>query len=171
MELTLKIEHDECGESPRDWDNTGTMLCAHRRYTLGDIQIESESEAREWIDDNDVLVELPLYLYDHGGLAISTRSFIGRAHHADWDSGQVGIIVATRDEVLKAGLDPDDLEKLESVLKSEVKTYDTYIRGEVYWVSIRDENDDVVDSLSGLYGYEYAEEEGARMLEACKAGA
>lgn len=171
MELTLKIEHDEFGESPRDWDNTGTMLCAHRRYTLGDIQIESEREAREWIDENDVLVELPLFLYDHSGVSISTTSFIGRAHHAEWDSGEVGVIVATREEVLKAGLDPDDLERIEKVLVGEVETYDTYLRGEVYSISIVDENDDFVDSLHGLFGHTYAEEEGTRMLEECKARA
>ncbi|OPX89466.1 MAG: hypothetical protein A4E53_01543 [Pelotomaculum sp. PtaB.Bin104] len=33
----LKIFHDDCNaESPRDWDNLGTMICFHRRYNLGD---------------------------------------------------------------------------------------------------------------------------------------
>lgn len=35
---------------------------------------------------------LPLYLYDHSGISMSTGSFVGRAQHAEWDSGQVGYI-------------------------------------------------------------------------------
>ena len=35
---TIKIIHDPDIESPRDWDNLGTMACWHRRYTLGDEQ-------------------------------------------------------------------------------------------------------------------------------------
>ncbi len=169
MELTVKIEQDDCGESPRKWDNMGIMLYGHRRYTLGDIEVSSESEAREWIEENDVLLELPLYLYDHSGITMSTRSFYGRVPqgHARFDSSQVGIIVATREKVLEAGLDPDDLERIEKVLKGEVRTFDTYIRGDVYQISVWDD-DLIVDSLCGLYGHTYAEEEGARMLEACK---
>jgi len=166
MGLEIKIEHDNDTESPREWENTGTMLCAHRRYTLGDVQIQSGQEGEEWKEDRDVLVELPLYLYDHGGLALSTKSFIGRAHHAEWDSGQLGIIVATRESVVKAGLDPEDLEKIEAVLVGEVATYHSYISGDVFWVSIRDENNDIIESLGGVYGYDYAETCGNEMLEA-----
>ena len=35
---------------------------------------------------------LPLNLYDHSMLRMSTGSFLGRAQHAEWDSGQVGCI-------------------------------------------------------------------------------
>ena len=44
---------------------------------------------------------LPLYLYDHSGLAMSTESFSGRAPHAEWDSGQVGWIYVSKEDVLK----------------------------------------------------------------------
>ena len=36
MTTRIRIMHDECAESPREWDNLGTMVCAHRRYSLGD---------------------------------------------------------------------------------------------------------------------------------------
>lgn len=36
--LTIKIYADHDAESPREWDNLGTMVCWHRRYTLGDEQ-------------------------------------------------------------------------------------------------------------------------------------
>jgi len=33
---TIKIIHDPDPESPRDYDNLGTMICWHRRYNFGD---------------------------------------------------------------------------------------------------------------------------------------
>ena len=44
---------------------------------------------------------LPLYLYDHSGLAMSTESFSGRAPHAECDSGQVGWIYVSKEDALK----------------------------------------------------------------------
>ncbi len=34
----IRIQPDPEPESPRDWDNVGTMVCWHRRYSLGDEQ-------------------------------------------------------------------------------------------------------------------------------------
>jgi len=34
--LKLEIEQDSSPESPRTWDNLGTMVCFHKRYDLGD---------------------------------------------------------------------------------------------------------------------------------------
>lgn len=34
----IRIEHDQDAESPREWDNRGTMVCWHGRYKLGDEQ-------------------------------------------------------------------------------------------------------------------------------------
>ena len=36
---TIKIEQDDIGGDCREWDNTGTMVCRHRDYNLGDKQI------------------------------------------------------------------------------------------------------------------------------------
>ena len=35
---TISIYYDEDAQSPRDWDNLGTMVCWHRRYDIGDEQ-------------------------------------------------------------------------------------------------------------------------------------
>jgi len=32
----VAVYHDECAESPRDWDNVAQLLCWHNRYRLGD---------------------------------------------------------------------------------------------------------------------------------------
>ena len=42
----IKIYQDDTSEdSPReDRDNLGTMVCTHRRYNLGDVQVRSEED-------------------------------------------------------------------------------------------------------------------------------
>ncbi len=101
---SIKIFYDPDAESPRDWDNLGTLICGHSRYTLGDKH--SFSGGREFLldlcnlnDDCDLDVDqlakraekiaiiLPVFLYDHSGLAMNTKGF-----HCPWDSGQVGFI-------------------------------------------------------------------------------
>lgn len=71
---------------------------------------------------------LPLNLYDHSMLSMSISSFLGRAQHAEWDSGQVGWIYATPEDIEKeyGSLTPESYEKAEALLKSEVECYDYY---------------------------------------------
>ena len=49
---------EDSPESPREWDNLGTMVCWHRRYNLGDEQIESRDEWLAGVIDE---------LYDNDG--------------------------------------------------------------------------------------------------------
>ena len=79
---------------------------------------------------------LPLYLYDHSGLAMSTETFVGKAVHAEWDSGQVGWIYVSKEDALKE-FDSDHMtgairKKAEDLMRSEVTVYDAYLRGECY---------------------------------------
>lgn len=61
----------------------------------------SATELLRLCDKSGLVALLPLYLYDHSGLAMSTGSFIGRAPHADWDSGQVGFIYMDKDTAMR----------------------------------------------------------------------
>lgn len=116
----------------------------------------------ESMSDKDLLalakehcVILPLYLYDHSGLSMSTGSFIGRAHHAEWDSGQVGWIYAAKDTILAEyggeALSPDLIEKAEALLNGEVSYYDAFLRGEAYGFQLYEHGEEV-DSCWGFIG-------------------
>ena len=52
-------------------------------------------------DESNKVAILPLWLYDHSGPALSTASFLGRAQHTEWDSGQVGFIYMAKDTAIK----------------------------------------------------------------------
>jgi hypothetical protein len=114
------------------------------------ISVEEQDEGEPWIGDSDGFEEfsdeelqavieanviiLPLMLYEHSGMSISTRSFIGRAQHAERDSGQVGWIYCSRERFLsETGYSAAELfSRAEEMLKSEVETYDNYLQNEVY---------------------------------------
>jgi hypothetical protein len=51
-EFRLRIEPDNDSESPREWDNLGTMVCFHNRYNLGDKHNHSADSWREDILGN-----------------------------------------------------------------------------------------------------------------------
>jgi len=55
---TLKIVHDAIdAPNPRvDWDNLGTMACFHKRYSLGDEDLEfSHGQFNSWDEMEEYL--------------------------------------------------------------------------------------------------------------------
>lgn len=133
-EYRVRIVADNNDEGPRSWSNLGVMVCAHRRYNLGDTQLDSE-RFNGWEDaiehyrkEEDAVLILPLYLYDHSGITISTSPF-----SCPWDSGRVGFIYATRKAIIEecGGDAPEHIEMARQSLLAEVKTYDQFLTGDV----------------------------------------
>jgi len=161
----LTIAHDPDPNDPRSWDNAATMWCSHNRYNLGDEQVDT-GKYDSWdeaLTDIHHVVALPLYLYDHSGITISTAPFSCR-----WDSGQVGWITMTKEQVLSTfggkRVTQTKKERALDLMRSEVKTYDCYITGDVYYYTITDADGEIVESCGGYYGREYAEQDGAEAL-------
>jgi hypothetical protein len=117
------------------------------------------------IDTEDVHTILPLYLYDHSGITISTSPF-----GCNWDSGQVGWIFITNRTIKEEGIDES---KVEEYLKSDVETYDQFIRGEVYGYrvfkvtecSLGHQHEEELDSCWGHYGEDECMKEGVSIME------
>lgn len=164
----IEIHYDSDPESPREWDNLGTMVCQHRRYRLGDDHDYNLDECDSWLDVQKAVgyppVILNLYLYDHSGITISTKPF-----SCSWDSGQVGFIFATKEALLKeyGRVDEEVIQKAIKVLESEVEIYDMYLRGDVYGYRIFEvstcdfghEHKEEVESCWGYYGEDDCMEE------------
>ena len=135
---TIHIRQDLDTESPRGWDNLGTMTCFHKRYNLGDKQSMSIKEYQDWLKENSHnLIILPLFLLDHSGITIRTVSF-----NDHWDSGQVGHIYVSKEKAMKEFdwevLTNERIDKTKDILRQEVDTYDRYLTGSVYGFSIEE---------------------------------
>lgn len=160
----IKIYIDEFNEDPREWDNLGTMICFHKRYNLGDKNDLNSEDFEGWDDlesyiqkEYDASVILPLYMYDHSGITIRTYPFSCR-----WDSGQIGFIYVSKEDVRKEfevkRISKKIRDKVERILLSEVNIYDQYVRGDVYGYIINDPiTEEHVDSCWGFFGYDWNE--------------
>jgi hypothetical protein len=152
--LTVRILYDTDGPNPRkDYDQYGHMICFHRRYKLGDEHSMSVEEAKELSDK--VLKEggivLPLYLYDHSGITMSTNAF-----SCPWDSGQVGFIYQTRAEIRKnygvKRVTKKVFEQAMSSMVGEVREYDFHITGQCYGYIVESPQGENLDSCWGFLG-------------------
>jgi len=121
---------------------------AHHRYCERDmtmIRIERvyQEHLKRALDEHFYI--LPLYLYDHSGVSISTGPF-----SCPWDSGQVGFIYCSADRAQKE-IGPQFRSKIEECLKSEVETYDAYLRGLVVGYVAEDPDGEHIGSCWGFY--------------------
>ncbi len=177
-DLIAIVELDPDPPNPRDADNLGTMICLHRRYSLGDPHDYRAEDHSSWEDleqhilrDHPGAVLLPLYMMDHSGLTISTSDDMFRAiDSAGWDWGQVGLIYASAESVREAfGAKRISLRlrgKVEELLVAEVEEYDRYLRGEAYCYTVQDADGEVIDSCCGFLGLDHAVAEARAAAEA-----
>ena len=162
---TVKILVDVEPESPRDWDNVGTMIVKHPRYNLGDRPFDSDEEAamhrgfdvfsRYMRLVHKAKVVLPLSIYDHSGLSM----WVGTPYtdsYRSWDSSFVGAIVAFTEDIVKEGISADNVEE---ILRSEVDVYDQYLRGDIYGFDIQKDDEETVESCFGFYGLDEVKQE------------
>lgn len=100
------------------------------------------------LNDAADLVLMPLYLYDHGGITISTSAF-----SCLWDSGQIGWIFADREMIVKEHgvCNKRTLARTREILEGEVQTYDLYLTGQCYGYRLY-EGEEETDSCWGFLG-------------------
>lgn len=194
--FVVELHHDSDPESPRDWDNFGKIWTFDRRYNSPDETPARDPRAAleclaadlfpdanlDDMTDSDLLelvrrraVVLPVFKYEHGGVAYSTGAF-----SCPWDSGQVGWTFATRAEILAnwsgKRLTAALRKKAADLLTAGVKTYSQWANGEVYGYVIHtaedpedddslDHDGDHADSCWGFYGFEEVRAEGRSSAE------
>jgi hypothetical protein len=186
--MKLAIRQDIDVISPRDIDynsNLGTIAHWHRRYDLGDsiddlddfiIELLDIEEAalmkyHKWSYNNRYdmqslrynLLEklskkyiwLPVYMFDHSGVALNTTGF-----SCPWDSGQVGIIYASKEEIAQEfgvkRFTKKKVAQFNSYLEAELEVYSQYLNGDIYGYELTDDDGDIVDSCYGFYGSDWS---------------
>ncbi len=196
--VEIHFDSDTC--NPRkEFDHVGKMICWHRNYQLGDkhkhhdtddllwdlaTDIHPDFPSREnvewgdsvwrdraWAIVNKHFVILPLYLYDHSGITMSTGAF-----SCPWDSGHVGWtylrLEKARKDLFLSKEQPTPVEVRQhalEALESEVEEYDQYLTGQVfgfitYALGLDGEKDEELDSCWGFYGEKAALEAGKESL-------
>ena len=168
--FTLRIDYENYPENPREWDNFTKMICFHRKYRLGDKHYYNHSDYNNWeemkkdiIKNENVGVILPLYLYDHSGITISTTPF-----SCNFDSGQIGFIYVTRETIFENIKGYKILtKKLKQIvterLLNELKCYDQYLTGEIYSFEILRDNERL-EYCGGYYDKNECLEDGNNMM-------
>jgi hypothetical protein len=172
------------------------MICWHRHYDLGDKHtydgIEDffqtlckevinkgydETAELYWQDmykmlkESDLILIKAINMYDHGGITVSTSNCY--PYNDYWDAGIVGFIYVTKKTIFEECSDITEenwKERADKYLEGEMKTYDQYLRGDVYSFRltkivieqdkcphcgevIREyEDEEFVDGCSGYYG-------------------
>jgi hypothetical protein len=151
---------DDCIDPRKNEDRMGTMACVdNRKYSLGDKQLSSE-EIQEIIEDQN-FVTLPLFLYDHSGITMKTTKF-----SCPWDSGQIGIIYISKQDIIKeyGAFNKENKLKAIDYMRCEVKTYDNYLTGNIYGFQLVEKktceccsnvDEEVIDSCWGLNGDDF----------------
>jgi len=179
--FNINVYYDEDARDPRqEFDHLGKMVCFHRNYILGDkhdyktsseavynilLELGYETEQmhvdigniefikKYWPKFEKLAIVLPLYLYDHSGITMSTRPF-----SCPWDSGQVGFIYLSRADARKeyGRLTKKNLQKIITYMTGEVREYDYFLTGQVYGYTIeptdRNKEIDCDHSCWGFYG-------------------
>ena len=169
-DIILRIHQDELGlESPREWDNFGTMVCWHRNYDLGDKHdFADPEEFEEWCKRRKLVI-LPIYMYEHSGIGISTSNGM-YPYNCPWDAGQVGYIYCTyadiRKEIGVKKVTEELLGRAREALRTEVNVYNQYLGGDVYEFGLLKvvkcgecghEEEEHIDGCCGFYGHNWAE--------------
>lgn len=161
----FEIHRDENPENPRLFQDCLTkMVCFYGRHSIGDEHNYRQSDYRSWSElekgirkNEKVVLIQPLFMYKHGGITISTKPF-----NCHFDSGQIGFIYITREQVNSLmGYKVISTKRKEQLLKNllaELEEYDAYLRGDCYYYKIMDsENSEDVNSCCGFYSEEDCE--------------
>lgn len=185
----VRIEYDDDGWAcdPRDYDELVDIVTpdtsmtehskdaqfeeAHRRLYYKGLGHTFGRYLRIFHDTT----ALPVYKYEHSGVALSTGSFLGRAQHAEWDSGQIGWAYIRTDAEHWDGMDEEAIlsgfvEELGKWMNGEVYGY--VVEDKVHGTKVYDDDRDGVefedweegDSCWGIVGYDYAEVEAKMAL-------
>jgi len=142
--LTVTIKQDTDAEAPFSHGVTIYYRNASR-YTLGEKRV-SDATLFNLGQDEDVY-RFPVYALVHGTSALSLTPFT-----CPWDSGRSGTVTVDKDQV-------DSEEEAREAAKSHVEAFSQYIGGDVYGYEITDEDNEMIDSCWGFYGFDYCKKE------------
>lgn len=172
---SIEIHYDECPESPREWDNLGTIYSNWSKLDPDKHHIdELIEEVGGNIYDNVIPWDLigrkyyylKIWAYDHSGITLRTGDTnpFGTGWMG-WDSGLMGVIVVDKKKAEKEYGKGDVEERALKCLEGEVADLDKWVSGEIYGFIIKDEYDEEIDACWGFYDEEEAINEAKAIVD------
>lgn len=150
-----EMMHPADAKSFQIWATKGTQKYIHVDRV---IDPADEEEVNAMLAEATAYV--PLYLYAHSGVSVSTIPF-----GDPWDSGQCGFAVMTNPD--EYGISVDAMSHdWNATLNGLVKYYDNVLRGNIISWSVTktkkcdhcgESKSEVVDGVSGYVGYDFKE--------------
>lgn len=160
---------DEYPECPFDW--IGDVIhfgLYHSRYrfTRNNEKMdlcEFQDFVAKHIDDPEY-VFIPVYMFEHSGIAFSFESFNDR-----FDSGMLGYVWAKLSE-LKNEYIVDSREEAIKIMKNTVQDVFCYWEGDVWYIQIIDPSLDriIAQTDYSVFGFDFAKKQKEQMLREVK---
>lgn len=151
----IEVFYDEFSESPREWDNLGTIYSNHRDYDFDGHKIDELGYDADEINETlKGMYWLPIYAYIHSGITISTSN-AKYPYNDSWDSGLFGIIAVPKDNKEIASFKTE--ENVYNCLRGEIATLDEYLRGYCYGYRVTNKYGEEVESCWGFIGEDVVE--------------
>ena len=163
----IRISVAEIQQNPREeFESMGTFVLAHKRYNVANETEIKTDQFNSWDDvekeiikQNGPCVILPVYMYDHSGVALSTAR---TGCFADqWDSGVLGLIFVSNKTIRETygvkRVSPKVLTKTLDALVNEVEVYGAYLNGDVFEFEILDAVGNVIEDscMGSFYGWDH----------------
>lgn len=198
QKLVGKLELDDYCESPDTWgDDNVFLVYDHRQFYVKRNGFEPEkifeylqlqkkflqdnfkhikslADFKEWTEETDEYIQyrklheyyndyfiFPTFAYVHSGVSLSLGSG-SYPFNCQFDTSMSGFVLISKEET-------DDKNKARELAEGLVKTWNTYLEGDIWSMSIELQtvniaNDIVIniehlDSCGGYYGIEHAKED------------
>ena len=167
---TINVYYDTDPQSPREWDNLGTIYSNSRNYdpdkhSIDEILNDEGTGLSDEFKKN--YIWLKIRGYEHSGLTISCNG--GYPYNDPWDSGLFGIIAVSKADAIKEYgkkiCTKEVRERALRCLEGEVETLDMYYTGETYGYVIEDEDGCEIESCWGYFGSEWVDKD---IIPECK---
>lgn len=148
---------DDYAENPCEWyEGVCNFNLYHDRYNLtcnGDIDIDFNENIEKQIEkyEKQGYWLLPVYMYDHSGIALNTGGF-----SCSWDGGLVGWISISKEQRKAEHI--TRRKKWYDLVDSVVKKYGQYLNGNVYMFKTYDIEKGVDNEYLGNWYGDYMEE-------------
>lgn len=176
---TVEVTYDMDPESPREWDNACRLVMSHNRYRFPN-EADVDFDAYDGWDEVEKALRskhrahliVPVYMYDHSGLAFRAGRGFGDVDSGRWDWGQVGFAYLTKSDLRREwGKDQEREQKALASIEAELDAYESFVNGNVYCFSVEDEDGNLIESCAGFYDMDDALKEGKSIAENNEYGA